>query len=62
MNFSVQRSVQDHFKSLNHMKASYLYRTPLIGSKDYTILVNASEDRSGGVLLQGHNVVAYVFL
>jgi len=33
-----------------------------VGSKHYTTLANASENRLGYVLPQGYNIVAYVLL
>ena len=54
--------MQEHFKSLNGKQLSYSFLTLSIESKDYTILASASEDGLGSVLLEGDNVVAYVFL
>ena len=51
MSFSVQQSVQEHFKSLYETQLSCSFLTPSVGSKEYTIFANASEDGLGGVLL-----------
>ena len=52
---------KEHFKNLNSKQLSYPFLTLSVGRKDYTILANALEDRLGCVVLQGHDVLAYVF-
>ena len=59
MSLSVQRSVQEHFKSSSQQVTVTLILATLVGSKDYSVLASTLEDKMECVLLQGHNVVAF---